>query len=341
MKKFIIKTLFYLIPFFGVYGYYCFAVKPNVSGDLGILGQIPFGKDYNENLKRNYLTENWVVDTFAVSGKKPAAKKRVKIFTIGDSFSQQGIFGYQNYLAHILGDTVINVKTEGINRHIQTAVSLLNSGLLDSTICRMVIIQQVDRDAVMVLNQIDFEKPYEVPEKSKQAKDANKNGDLYNLCSWIRLQFNYENPIVKHDLKQEYFTHSSFSHELFHYYKDLWFEKTMPADTEKAGENLIRLNEKFAEKGIQMVFLLASDKYDVYRPFMTDDSLPIDTTTSFLSNIPGVFVFDTKGLLQKMVQSGEKDVYMVNDSHWSYKGSEAVAGELACPAHRAGRAVLH
>ena len=78
-----------------------------------------------------------------------------------------------------------------------------------------------------------------------------------------------------------------------------------------------------------MIFLIAADKYDVYRPFMADNSLPIDITTDALSNIFDVCVINTKWMLQEMVRNGEKDVYMVNDTHWSYKASEAVAKKLA------------
>jgi hypothetical protein len=61
---------------------------------------------------------------------------------------------------------------------------------------------------------------------------------------------------------------------------------------------------------------------------MTDHALPVDTTTDGLSKIPNVCVIDTKPLFQEMIRNGEKDVYMLHDSHWSYKGSEAVAREL-------------
>ena len=106
------------------------------------------------------------------------------------------------------------------------------------------------------------------------------------------------------------------------------FQNISQAEIEKAKENLVILNRKFSEKGIKMIFLLAADKYDVYRPFMTDDTLPVDTTTEELSKIPNVCVMDTKPLLQEMVRNGEQDVYMLHDTHWSYKGSEAVAREL-------------
>ncbi len=97
----------------------------------------------------------------------------------------------------------------------------------------------------------------------------------------------------------------------------------------KSLRNLILLNNKLLEKGIKMIFLIAADKYDVYRPFTADNSLPIDTTTDEFSNLPNICVINTKPILIEMVRNGEKDIYMVNDTHWSYKASEAVAEEIA------------
>jgi hypothetical protein len=77
-----------------------------------------------------------------------------------------------------------------------------------------------------------------------------------------------------------------------------------------------------------MIFLIAADKYDVYRPFLNDDSLPVDNTTSRLSQIPDVCIIDTKPILQSMVQQGIKDVYRINDTHWSYKANEVVARKI-------------
>jgi hypothetical protein len=172
---------------------------------------------------------------------------------------------------------------------------------------------------------------YKLPQTNEKQinKKVNKDSELYNLCSWIRLQFDYGNPIFKHDLKQDCFSHSRYSQTLFRYIDDFNFKQTKPEDIEKAKENLILLNKKFAEKGIKMIFLIASDKYDVYRPFMTDNSLPIDTTTNGLSNLSDVCIINTKPMLQEMVRNGEKDVYMVNDTHWSYKASQKVAQKLA------------
>ena len=40
------------------------------------------------------------------------------------------------------------------------------------------------------------------------------------------------------------------------------------------------------------------------------------------------FFVNSNNTFKPMVKNGIKDVYMMNDSHWSYKGSEAVAKEL-------------
>lgn len=303
----------------------------NISGDIGALGKIPFGKDYNENLRQNYLTDNLVENALVVFFEKFRLSKTSKIITIGDSFSQQDIYGYQNYLAHILNDTIINIKRRDGYNQIETAVSLLNSEIIDGSNCQVIILEFVDRHTIDWLKKVNFEILYELPQnkKSQTGKNINNDSELYNLTSWIRLQLGYKNPIFRHNLKHDCFSHNYFSRKLFRYIDDFNFKRTKSEEIEKAKENLILLNKKFSEKGIKMIFLIAADKYDVYRPFMTDNSLPIDTTTDELSNLPDVCVINTKPILQEMVRNGEKDVYMVNDTHWSYKASEAVAEKLA------------
>ncbi|MDR2593170.1 MAG: hypothetical protein LBC87_00160 [Fibromonadaceae bacterium] len=325
MKKFIIKSLFYFISFLCIYGIFIFW-NGNLTGDIGRLGKISFGKDYVQYLEKNYLTDNLTIDTLITFCEKLQIDEASKVCTIGDSFSNQGIYGYQNYLAHLLGFKIINIL-RGDKELSNMAIALLNSNIIDSSNCSIFILSSVDRYVIPNLTYIDFEIQYEKP--LLKMNDKNKNNSLYDLFSFIRLNLNYDNPIFEHSLKKECFTHRHFSKILFNYKEDMNFLNTQKIDVAKAKENLILLNKKFSEKGIKLIFLIAADKYDVYRPFMADNSLPIDTTTDELSNISDVFVINTKPMLQEMVQNGEKDVYMVNDTHWSYKASEAVARELA------------
>jgi hypothetical protein len=325
MKKFIIKTLFYLIPFYCVYGAYKIS-SIYFSGDIGRLGKIPFGWEYVRYLRKDYLTDNLTIDTVIVSHEKLQIADASNVCAIGDSFSMQGIFGYQNYLAHLLGFKIININNYPENP-LTTYAMLLNSGIIDGSNCRILILEFVSRDIIQKLNSVNLKKTYKLSKRNN--KNTGKNSELHDLNSFIRLRIDYNNPVYKSNLKQECFTHDYFSKTLFYYKNDMKFLKISEANIEKAKENLVFLNSKILEKGIKPIFLIAADKYDVYRPFMTDTSLPVDTTTDGLSGISGVLVIDTKPLLQEMVQNGEKDVYMANDSHWSHKASKAVALKLA------------
>jgi hypothetical protein len=329
MRKFIIKSLLYIVPFFCTYGAYKTLDTNDFSGDIGRLGKISFGKEYTQYLEKNYLTNNLTIDTLIVSNEKLQINDVSNICTIGDSFSEFGIAGYQNYLAHLLGFNIINIRRRN-NEVINTAIALLNSKIIDSSNCRILILSNVNRAVISNLNSINFDILYEKLLKVNDSQNKkNTNSQLHELFSFIRLKFNYDNPIFKHSLNQECFTHNRFSKTLFNYKDDMDFLKISKIDIEKAKKNLVLLNKKIQEKEIKLIFLIAADKYDVYRPFIVDNSMPIDTTTDELSNISDVYVINTKSMFHEMVSNGEKDVYMVNDTHWSYKASEVVARKLA------------
>jgi len=303
------------------------------TGDIGQLIQMPFGLKYHHYLEQNYLPEYLAItiDTrVAPLRKEQINNNPSNIITIGDSFSHMEIRGYQNYMTYLSGEKVYNIRVKLGTNQFSVVAALINSEIIDSFNCHTIILQIVDREAIEKLSRMDFELLYKAKEAevTHQTVNTNKDSDLYNLCAFIRLRIGYENPVLQRNLTHKCFTHSYFSRKLFHFHDDMNFLYTSKTDIDKAVENLIRLNEKVLEKGINFIFLLAADKYDVYRPFITDDFLPVDTTTDELSEILGVCVISTKPLLQDMVRDGEQDVYMLHDSHWSYKASEAVAREV-------------
>ena len=72
------------------------------------------------------------------------------------------------------------------------------------------------------------------------------------------------------------------------------------------------------------------DKYDLYQDFITDNAFSRKTVMEDIQRMLGESqdLLLTKDLLLPMVASGEKDVYLFNDSHWSYKATKAVARQL-------------
>jgi len=304
-----------------------------ITGDIGALGQIAFGKEYNRFLEKNYLKEKSSIDVRIDSFQTVPYNKDSTILTMGDSFSEQLIMGYQNYLSHLSHYKVvnINIRREDITTHqVDDALALLNNGIIDSAVCKVFILEIVDRYIISYLAEMTIDNTYLHKYPVLRGKKSNDKDDLYKLFQWIRLQLNYNDPIFLYDLKQDCFTHSRYAHTAFIYTDDLNFRYANPVEIETAKQSLVLLNKKFSDKGIKLIFLIAADKYDVYRPFMTDSSLPVDTTTdSLLSDLPDICIINTKPMLQAMVRNGEKDMYMVNDMHWSYKASEAVARRLA------------
>jgi hypothetical protein len=330
MRKFIIKISFYFVPFICFLAFYRFYILTNISGDMGILAKLPFKAQYGKMLEENTLQDYIVFDTLINQSSTLIFKNKPTIITIGDSFSQLDKKGYQNYFAHLFNFEVVNIKRNDMNTPVQDAISFLNSGIIDSTTCHIVVIESVDRAVFERLTNPDFSQTftYFTPTEIKKKKHPYEF-DLFQLTSFIRLMFGYENPISQYDLDDNYFTHSWGNTAYCYVYELLSFANISQNDIKLAKENLIKLNEMFDKKGIKMIFLIAADKYDVYRPFMQDKTLPIDTSTDDFDRIPNVCVINTKSILQDMIHNGEKDVYEINDSHWSYKASEAVAKKLA------------
>jgi hypothetical protein len=299
---------------------------------------IPFGFEYNTELAKNYLPKNYEIDTVVDYQKCYAKDTTPTIITIGDSYSnyyrldELGLCGYNNYLAYLFDYKVINIDRQDENPA-QEAVYLLNSRLLDSISCKTFILEIGSRLAIERLCTVDFDNKVSQYNESAAQRNAviqqdkkEKRTKLYQFCSWLRLLINYDTPIVKYDLNGNYFSHKRFSNQLF-VAKWQFPLPHIESQIDKAKENLVLLDKKFAGHGIKFIFLIAAMNNDLYQPFITNDLLMADNSTDALSET-GVCVLDTKPLLQKMVAAGVKDVFMVNDPHWSYKASIEIAKEI-------------
>ena len=69
MKRFCIKfcLLFFLID--GFIGFYHFGIQPNLTGDMGKLGQIPFGQEYMKRVNATYPHECQMVQDISPEDK--------------------------------------------------------------------------------------------------------------------------------------------------------------------------------------------------------------------------------------------------------------------------------
>ena len=90
------------------------------------------------------------------------------------------------------------------------------------------------------------------------------------------------------------------------------------------------LVDKAAEKGIRLMFVVPVDKYDLYQDHIVNNPYGHKTVNE---DIKRIFNDDsrlliTRDCLRPLVEQGEKDVFLFNDTHWSYKAAQAVADEI-------------
>ena len=325
MKKFTFKFFLVLTPFYIVVLYYILYIVPNLSGDLGYLAKIPFGKEYLLSLEKNYL-KSYQVDTYSIQ-----EHKLYDIVTIGDSFSQQKISGYQNYLANLEDKYVLNIKRND-NSSLspeQIALNHLKSGDLSRLKVKIVIIESVERFFVKRLNDLNFDSilievksPFEM-EKKKPI--------LEKVSEWLRLLIRDGNECYVKNimLNNFYFDDSKRGNKLYFIIGDLWFNSVNSNEINQAKKNIIKMKSLFESEGIKFIYIVAADKYDVYQSFALKNPYPKNIIMDQFNELEKTnFFVNSNNTFKPMVKNGIKDVYMMNDSHWSYKGSEAVAKEL-------------
>ena len=299
-------------------------MQPNISGDLGRMGRIPFGKQYANYSVVGYERDinNSEVEQIFV----PDSCQYFSVLTIGDSFSQLYEKGYQTRLSALQNQTIGNTR-EVIRNPLQSFVSLLESGFLCPG--QTVIVENVERSLVEHLNCIDFESKDDYEFRKREQNNHFTEECLSGFFSWIRLRLGFENPVTSFLLKKSVFSHPRFSSTLFilneKKYRDgdLFWSSITENEYVSAKDNLARIERLAKDRGIRFFLLIAPDKYDIYEPWIKSRHKCNPTLLYFED---GGCVMNPKAFLQKQVIDGVKDVYLCNDTHWSEKGADLVAG---------------
>ncbi len=261
-----------------------------------------------------------------------------QILTIGDSFSQQGKRGYQQFIGNKLGYNITNLQ-RGSNSPEQKFINILITNQIDSG--SIVVIESVERAFVNRLAYLQLSNQQVSNITPKQNEDITKNNNYPRargfraLSRWIRLTLGYQNPTRHFNLSKSCFSNINYSNELYIYDSpwdkdgDLHFQYLENDIKHKALENLLKLKQVADDYYIQLIYVVAANKYDVYSPWITNNPYPMDETMQIFADLDTTWFVDTKRLLQSHVEAGVKDVYYVNDTHWSPVGAKIVGEHIA------------
>lgn len=350
--KMFIKIFLVMIVFFFIYNVLAWKFitgdlmsindnKKNYSnGDLARLSYMPL---YNIK-KKNYtsLPHKHIELT-------DYTNQKIDIITFGDSYSN-GLMGgknpfYQDYISSYSGLNVLNIKILKIpgDEYLNTVIGLINSGIIDKINPKIIILESVECEAVRRYSvNVDFDKKlkYNNLESFRNFLYAKNNRPLnfiefiinanYKiLYNWIlyNLSDNASSSLACiNNINTNLFT-TKYDKTLMFYKLDVNLIKfnSDKSNLNKVNNNLNLLADKLAAKGIKLYFMPCVDKYDLYSKFITNNKYPQSQFFENLRSLPKKYTFiDTKAILSKEVDKGVKDIYYFDDTHWSWKASEAI-----------------
>lgn len=331
MKKFLKKITYTLLPVWllAVAGvcYFTLVICPNVTGDIGRLAFIPFGHEYDDSLEKDFPQEQVFTTVFDIDALH---NSRCDVITIGDSFSERGRDGYQNYLA-LKGLKVVNAGRYLYYSPVTFAYEMMNLGVIDSTNASVLIVECVERAIDEFFTGFDPKDELVAASKGKDKLVGSPNEwSLLRVRDFIVYNSGIMTPpIIKKELSRDLFT-SDHPSTLYFYIDDIKTIHINSSHVPIIQSTFKALLDKAQEKHLTLILLVPTDKYDLYQQYIVDNPYPPkevnNTIKSILNNDPHVVL--AKDYLQPLVDSGEKDVYLYNDTHWSYKAASVVADEV-------------
>lgn len=339
MKKLILKSVLFASPFF-IFFILTFSLTSKTEApDLIRMGHIP-------NIHKKYRVK------FASSEKEKLAKLSVsekgkyKILTIGDSFSEQGAGGYNNYLAQDFSVLHIDQFIYDYKNQIQELVNLCNGDFFDNYHIEYVILQNIERSIIDNIENLDMGGKTLLRDidslKSPQINESYLGGPKFFSRTTIEfpllsmpqyfLSKNYiSNKLVYNYELSTNTLFSNFSNKLLFFSRDV--KKTKKNNSyencKKLNVVLNDLSRKLNEKNIKLIFLPSPDKYDFYYDYIAEkNSLPRPLFFEHLNGLEKEYIYiDSKSILSAYLPQ-TKDLYFFDDTHWSPVSAKIIAAAI-------------
>lgn len=338
MKTFFIKTAFFTIPFVFLYIITGLFYSSYESPDLIRLGCFPNVSSEYSNKFQNEFNRKIYFNKFSKT-----KKFKGKILTIGDSFSEQGSFGYKNYLAEKYPLLHIDKFISG--NQIQTLFELSNGDFFEKQNIEYVILENVERNFVANAENIDPSRIImtsqldNIVSNQKPFKENNK--DVFFSKKTIQFPFwmlryyfddNYlSNRYVYNVILKTNNLFSNNSNKLLFVYRDLSnLERNNDLiGVQKLNDVLNDLSNRLRCKKIKLIVLPAPDKYDLYYDYILDKTnFPKPFFFKHLASLEKNYTYiDSKKILSAQLES-KKDIYFYDDTHWSPIASKSISDEI-------------
>jgi hypothetical protein len=272
---------------------------------------------------------------------------------------------YQDYIASLQGLTVLNVPgdiifgTEASFFPILTVSKLINSGYLDQIKPKYLLLESVERFAIQRLTKefslqetatteeidrtfrkqrTDGKKSIEKQSTVTQSTDNKLVLHFINNGNWKfvgnNLQYVFRDravgsKVIISKLNRRFFNTVPGDQLIFHSNEIENYKLSTPASIAEANQNLNRLAAVLKTKGITLVFMPIVNKLNLYEPYLRKHRYPRSIFFEELRKLPKEYLLiDTKEILSRSLAKGELDIFHQDDSHWSWKASEAIFSSI-------------
>lgn len=287
-------------------------VLPDITGDLGRIGQIVFSKDYHsqDKFEENIDKQTYWCDSDEI--------KDYQVLFMGDSFTKSF---YPYYVSKRIEGNTAKFFASNIEAPEQAFVTLCNNNV---KMPQVVVLESVERVFVERLSNLNFD--YSIQLNGLMNRQAMEQQT--DFTTYYKNQLINNHSVLHLSLMDSLFTCPGKEKELYFYHDDIKIH------TEKQIQiAVLKLDTLFQlakDKHICLFYVIAADKYDVYQEFAIDNPYPrktvLDGFYQFESN--PCFV-NTRQLLNMKAKEGITDLYYADDTHWSPIGAKIVADEIA------------
>ena len=322
--------------------------KISRHGDLARLGYFNVVPAITKQREKPSYTHIEFADYIKNSNYDP----KVDILTIGDSFfNGAGGSYFQDIIVSDYNYRVLNIETMPEYNALEMVAVLLNSGYLDRISPKVIIVESAERECINRYGEkLYFDNPkYQVSEErlyqyythksiikpntysvfDARMYDANSKYLISKLNMFIN-KGKLNDSVGYKTLTTPLFSNPSQETLLLYYAGD---EKSgLKVDNQKVrniNDNFNSLSVTLANRKTQLVFLLAVDKLNLYSNYVENKAVPVNLLFPYMRELEKNYIFvDTKDILEQEVAKGEKDIYWLDDTHWSWKGQGTVAKRL-------------
>ena len=261
----------------------------------------------------------------------------VDMVTIGDSFSNGGAGGenryYQDYIASLNKMTVLNLDHYRDLDLITTVCVLANNGFLDRVRPRYLLIEASEKGVKELIRGVDFARTASMeevrafklfPQAAPPKVPFINNGNFKYLLNRVAYRFSdhgFYGGVYLAKLERDFFSIAK-GNRLLYLRNPANFTA---AEVSQLNDNLNRLADLLAGKGIKMVYMPYVDKYTLYSKWLPKKRFPESQFFELLRPLAKRYrLIDTKAILGEMLERGEKDVFYPDDTHASWKASERI-----------------